>query len=343
MTHLEAPRDPAAPPGVRDAGTAAASQAVHCPLCEYDLRGLAEPRCPECGYRFAWDDLRDPSRRLHRYLFEHHPERNAWSFLRTIAGGWRPKRFWTSLLPAQPSRPRRLVAYWLATVSLLLPALAVHHYTWFLRAEAATRLDRARWHQMFPPGSPNAADVAERWGSTDAFLDQADPLPPSGEFYRRAWDAEGRWALYFAGVWVAWPWLTFLTLLLFRFSMRRARIKPVHVLRCVLYSADAMLLVSLAATAAAAARLWWQWLGVPAGVRLPAAPLPQNHPYLYRPDLVPDTLFWLGAAAQLFMAYRLTQAFRHYLRFDHPLATVLASQVIVLLLVWVWAVQTVMP
>ncbi len=25
---------------------------ILCPLCEYDLRMLAEPRCPECGYRF---------------------------------------------------------------------------------------------------------------------------------------------------------------------------------------------------------------------------------------------------------------------------------------------------
>lgn len=27
---------------------------IHCPLCEYNLRGLSEPRCPECGYQFEW-------------------------------------------------------------------------------------------------------------------------------------------------------------------------------------------------------------------------------------------------------------------------------------------------
>jgi hypothetical protein len=27
-------------------------------------RGLAEPRCPECGYWFEWADLRDPAKRL---------------------------------------------------------------------------------------------------------------------------------------------------------------------------------------------------------------------------------------------------------------------------------------
>ena len=46
---------------------------IFCPLCEYNLRGLIEPRCLECGYRFEWPDLLDPRRRLHPYLFEHHP------------------------------------------------------------------------------------------------------------------------------------------------------------------------------------------------------------------------------------------------------------------------------
>lgn len=30
-----------------------------CPECEYNLRGLTMPRCPECGHRFAWTDLPD--------------------------------------------------------------------------------------------------------------------------------------------------------------------------------------------------------------------------------------------------------------------------------------------
>jgi hypothetical protein len=81
-------------------------------LCEYDLRGLTEPRCPECGYRFEWDELRDPRRRFHPYLFEHHPNRNAWSFFHTLVGGLAPRRFWSTLYPTQPSRPHRLVAYW---------------------------------------------------------------------------------------------------------------------------------------------------------------------------------------------------------------------------------------
>src|SRR5690348_6555559 len=63
---------------------------LNCPLCEYNLRGLREPRCPECGYRFAWRDLTDPERRVHPYLFEHHPRQNYWSFRETARGGLRP-------------------------------------------------------------------------------------------------------------------------------------------------------------------------------------------------------------------------------------------------------------
>ncbi len=31
-------------------------RALHCPRCGYDLRGLPQPRCPECGLAFAADD-----------------------------------------------------------------------------------------------------------------------------------------------------------------------------------------------------------------------------------------------------------------------------------------------
>lgn len=31
---------------------------LHCPKCDYDLSGLHEPRCPECGFEFNLDELR---------------------------------------------------------------------------------------------------------------------------------------------------------------------------------------------------------------------------------------------------------------------------------------------
>lgn len=46
----------------------------HCPNCDYDVRGLTEPRCPECGKTFstrevaAYKDRRWPPQRFFRTL-----------------------------------------------------------------------------------------------------------------------------------------------------------------------------------------------------------------------------------------------------------------------------------
>ena len=51
---------------------------------------------------------------------------------------------------------------------------------------------------------------------------------------------------------------------------------------------------------------------------------------------------WVGYAMPLWMlltTWHLRQAYRHYLRFDHPLATVLVSQFIVFLAVLVVVIQ----
>jgi hypothetical protein len=95
-TEVDAP--PAPPAGQVDVQ----AENVRCPLCDYDLRGLTEPRCPECGYQFAWADLTDPARQLHPYLFEHHPRHNLRSFVRTMARAMRPRRFWWWRKPTQP-------------------------------------------------------------------------------------------------------------------------------------------------------------------------------------------------------------------------------------------------
>src|SRR5688500_14282446 len=98
-----------APPPV---DTPEARDELDCPLCGYSLRGLSaavpeSPRCPECGYRFQWPELLAARQYLHPYLFEQHPERNVRSFLRTLFGGLRPRRFWASLHAAHAVRPRR--------------------------------------------------------------------------------------------------------------------------------------------------------------------------------------------------------------------------------------------
>jgi ribosomal protein L37E len=109
---------------------------VHCRRCGYNLRGLPEPRCPECGYRFEWQEVLDPQRRKHPYLFEHHPERIWSSFWRTQWGGLFPRSFWRALHPSQPSRPGRIIIYCLLST---LP-IAIGSIAWIV-AQAGLNLD----------------------------------------------------------------------------------------------------------------------------------------------------------------------------------------------------------
>src|SRR5215207_1118651 len=110
------------PPTPQQSGSAGAAAddgaGLHCPLCDYDLRGLVEPRCPECGHAFDRQELRDWRDRQHPWLFEHHPRRNAASFARTLFTSLvLPRRFWRGVRPVNTPVPRRLALY----VLLVLP------------------------------------------------------------------------------------------------------------------------------------------------------------------------------------------------------------------------------
>ena len=120
---------------------------------------------------------------------------------------------------------------------------------------------------------------------------------------------------------VLWPWLTLATLLIFRRTLRRARINFGHLVRVVVYAAVPLVLcVPLSALVAVlldAAGVFdeitptystqiGQLLGVP-----PLAPL------------LALTLLLLCAG------YSLAQAHRLYLRLPQPVAAAVASQVVV--------------
>ena len=332
---------PAAPPSAAP-DWSSVREAVRCPLCEYDLRGLAEARCPECGYAFTWPDVTDPERRLHPYLFEHHPERNAWSFRRTLLGTLRPRRFWAALRPAQPGRPRRLVLYWvLAALPLVLAAAAwsAQETRRYVQNTIATRA-RVRAAPVARTQSPPVEDIVRQFGSIGAYLEAAYPTRPGVRFfYRPGWGRGPGAANGVVLAWLAWPWLTFSTLLVFQFSMRRARVRAVHVLRCVLYGFDAVLWAGLAVAAAVAWDLYTA--GTAAPLRMPGLTPDWLGMLLsgFTLDVVSRTAVVAGVVLLPFMAYRTVVAYRDYLRFDRPAATVLASQLIVLLIVFVACVM----
>lgn len=102
----------------------ASTDDLRCPLCQYSLRGLIEPRCPECGFAFQWQELIDAEKNRHPYLFEHQSRRNLWSLWKTFWRDCRPRRFWRELSPAQRIHPRRLMVYWvLSNLTILIMLL----------------------------------------------------------------------------------------------------------------------------------------------------------------------------------------------------------------------------
>ena len=198
----------------------AAGESCPCPLCDYDLRGLAEPRCPECGYRFTWEELNSPQRRLHPYLFEHHPERNLWSFHRTLLGGLRPGAFWRTLFPTQPSRPRRLVLYGLIAVGAWVLVLATQTARSFAAVDAQQVVRQRGLVAMFPrhPAKFRTA-ILKSFGSAQAWAAVQQPRWPHPAtvwmiLRARLLDA----TLFAAALWLAWPWLTLAGLMIFQIA-----------------------------------------------------------------------------------------------------------------------------
>ena len=276
---------------------------VHCPLCNYNLRGLAEPRCPECGYQFTWPELLDPARRRHAYLFELHQESNFKSFWKTAFHSLRPRKFWLTLRADQPSVPRRLFLYWAISAFVTLAAItseyAMHVFV--------TNDDRLRGiRSVFGANTPHFP--------LDWALETVLPTLAMG------------------AVVLMWPWITFLSLLVFRKSMRRARVMRIHVARCVVYCSDIALWVGIAEIITNVVRvstyLWSVLVPTPSG----SAGTPAGY---YSPRYDVDTWnpfpFWFWVVAGVIFMFRLMDAYGRYLRFRHVVVTILLTQVIVVL------------
>ena len=269
----------------------AVSEDILCPLCEYNLRGLAHPRCPECGYNFIWQDLLNPARRLHPYLFEQHSDRSNWSLAKTLVGGFTPWSFWAKLKPSQPSNPRRLFGYALRIAGIFL--LLGPGMVYVARSVFATGSNLGMYSGTFFYG----------WGKANLSVGIA-------EF---SFSFEGLLILI-TGIVTLWPLATFQTLMLYRISMGRAKVLPVHVMRCVIYSGDAAAWAGLATGCMAA----WCLMRMDMGGRFDP-----DWPLSVLICAVP--IWWAIFVVRLIFAYRL------YLKFDHAIATVLCTQVILIL------------
>ncbi len=123
------------------------------------------------------------------------------------------------------------------------------------------------------------------------------------------------------------PWLSFAALMILGESMRRCRINVWHVVRCVVYNSDIGVWVAIAA-------LFVNILRASAfAYSEHEMRTPGWRCYGYLPaEFIPYT--WvLWPLAGLIFVYRQIVAYRYYLRFPHDIATILVTQIIVILTV----------
>lgn len=291
-----------------------------CPLCDYDLRATTEARCPECGYQFDWNELRDPTRRLHEYLFEHHPERNVRSFFDTLFAGLNPRRFWRKLYPTQPSRPKRLVLYWSVCALACLMVLILQGVRTIFSHQQESALMAQRLVATFKSYDQTFQnDVIQNYGSPQAYAAVHYPGFPDSQFLR--WvlrDSSFMIVAINVILWLTWPWLTLAAMLVFQITMRRARIRSIHVLRCALYTGDLA--------------LWW---AVGAAMML-GTDFAQYGIGRVMWSVSP-WMTWLpvlSLGVLIFATFRLTFAIRNYLRFRHAFMTSILVQIMVVLVIF---------
>lgn len=227
-----------------------------CPRCGYDLsgaRGAWRERCPldgvcpECGLGYEWRDVFRPERLTPRWSFEHARAGPMRSWLATAARTLRPARFWTRMRVESPVRTGRLVVLALGVV------LATHVVIALLWGSIGYAQSRAG----YPAGWLGI--IAEPWDSALSLT--INPYTPRGRFV----PAPLTILPFVAAVWGLGAALPFACL---GPSLRRARVKRVHVLRAWAYFVPtvAVLVLGSAVYWTAHAHIlarglwrWWMW------------------------------------------------------------------------------------
>lgn len=270
---------------------ATTDDALTCPLCDYDLRGLPEHRCPECGHAFDPDELRRQVRARKTWFFEAAPPRTAARafVLTTLASLW-PPHFWRRVQPGDAIHARRLrtwVAAWFAITVAALLAITTSHVFLIYQTQNA-----------FAAGPVMIVQVAGR-----SVLSAGGPSVTWRDAAGRAFANTGLQASGVAAALAfAWPVAAFGVMSLFGATLAQAGIHSGHLWRCGLYAIPSLVLPPLVGAA----------IAVSGGlVRGP-------------PGLVAVAMAWLSTA-HLFMAHV------RYLRVRHAAAQAIVVQVLIAL------------
>lgn len=209
---------------------------VLCARCEYNLRGIREPRCPECGILFGWAQVLDPSARRVPWLFEHQwADRPAGSFVATAMRALAPWTLWKQLRFTDRTVVGALLAYLVIWTVLLF--LFDEPWLWTNGFAA----------QFGPPGGG------------DSFLTTMLGL---SQWIGFQWLVGYRLGLLL----MAWTFaaLTLAMLWAFQQSLGRCRARFAQLLRVVVYALTCLWMTPLASTA-------WSFVSPLVGARSLAA------------------------------------------------------------------------
>jgi hypothetical protein len=279
--------------------------ALRCPICDYNLHGLPDPRCPECGFKFEWSDLQSDQSGF-AYFFETARSSPMRAFVRTLLYSALPTRFWRTIRPALRPRPRRLIIYGLIAMVLgLLPAILIGGAP--LYGYAQWNLERRRFildNYARPKDADSetyAIQLAKPFGTVEQYVDWAYPGFSSLQFWKHGLASVSGGA-FLPAIVVGWPVLTFLSLMIFRVSLLNARVSPAQVLRCTVYSGDAV-----------------AWLLPLLLIVIPALVLVGTESVLWNG--------YLPIALLILLAARIVISYQLYLRIRRGLAMVICSQV----------------
>lgn len=289
------------------------AEPLHCPLCDYNLHGLPEPRCPECGYSFDWDELRIAIREKKSWFFEHAQRRLVGTWITTLGAACVPWWFWRELSAGSALRAKRLVGWLVPLVFLVLLATAgrVMLVAYLLTDAGTTNVSYDKWAGRIWTGwsVPKANFDLSIWfnGITAVLQDGVRSGVYAGPL------------MCLATVPLTWAALN-----VFATTLRRTGVRQLHIWRCAIYTCSVGTFVYCIIAFAPLSFDQWQ----------------------YRSSDFQIVVDWLASVfiGDLAQLLRLTLtvcvtttclsfATRSYLRIKHPISTAVLSQVLVSLTV----------
>lgn len=252
-----------------------------CATCGYHLFGLSEPRCPECGDEFEWEAAHAEYQRRRQPFFE-----TRWRDepFRSMVRTW-----WLSLRPARLWR--RLDIHDSPALGPLLAMIVISLALLFVTSVTLEGVRQTLQRMIWGWGRPG-------WVGGIATLMM---------FFAASTRSGYSPDLLATVVW--WSVTTFAALMVFRQSMRRYKVCTIHVFRVWVYS---------------------MFLFPPLAVVIAYVPLCLG--YLVGTYFVGDTITAIASlAAVCFATWSLYHGYRDYLRMEHGAAVAVASQVIAVL------------